>query len=292
MRQTAAWQISSGFVCARLALFCLNEWPFATIRAWALAAGHDVATLVTPPTTTGMPDFARALERSGEHQVISFGNVDSVRAALSELELDLTIVFGFHRVPDSVASIPRHMSVNLHPSLLPAYRGPNVHRALYDGVDRLGATLHRLTGDFDAGPILAQHSVPTPVDVSPTSTRTALRDAIQCVLSAGVPRALADEQGSEQPPAPGAPRATGFSADEAILEPSTDIHLFQCRLSALVLAGVQPMIRLNGEPEPIMSARRLSSADETRGPGRGGAQRAILRLMDGTVEIRLGRLPF
>lgn len=58
--------------------------------------------------------------------------------------------------------------LNLHPSLLPAYRGatPVPHQIL-DGVTRSGITIIKMSGDFDAGPIVAQETVPVlPDDTS------------------------------------------------------------------------------------------------------------------------------
>lgn len=51
--------------------------------------------------------------------------------------------------------------VNIHPSLLPAYPGLNTHaRAIEAGDKKAGATVHYVTSDLDAGPVIAQHSVP------------------------------------------------------------------------------------------------------------------------------------
>lgn len=59
--------------------------------------------------------------------------------------------------------------LNLHPSLLPAYRGatPVPHQIL-DGLTVSGITIIKMTGEFDAGPIVAQKTVPVlPDDTSP-----------------------------------------------------------------------------------------------------------------------------
>jgi phosphoribosylglycinamide formyltransferase-1 len=52
--------------------------------------------------------------------------------------------------------------VNLHPSLLPDFAGgmDAVEQALNSGVKVSGATVHLVTGDLDAGPILVQEAVP------------------------------------------------------------------------------------------------------------------------------------
>jgi phosphoribosylglycinamide formyltransferase-1 len=51
--------------------------------------------------------------------------------------------------------------LNIHPSLLPAYRGLDTHaRALADGATTHGCTVHELTAELDAGPVILQAQVP------------------------------------------------------------------------------------------------------------------------------------
>jgi len=59
--------------------------------------------------------------------------------------------------------------LNLHPSLLPAYRGATpVPQQILDGITQSGITIIKMTGEFDAGPIVAQKTVPVlPDDTAP-----------------------------------------------------------------------------------------------------------------------------
>ena len=51
--------------------------------------------------------------------------------------------------------------INIHPSLLPAYKGLHTHeRALADGAKTHGCTVHLVTAGLDAGPIILQAQVP------------------------------------------------------------------------------------------------------------------------------------
>jgi phosphoribosylglycinamide formyltransferase-1 len=51
--------------------------------------------------------------------------------------------------------------INIHPSLLPSYKGLHTHeRALADGVKLAGCTVHFVRAEMDAGPIIAQAAVP------------------------------------------------------------------------------------------------------------------------------------
>ncbi len=71
---------------------------------------------------------------------------------------DLIVLAGFMRVigAETIARVPVPM-LNLHPSLLPKYPGLHTHqRALDAGDSEHGASVHVVTAELDAGPILAQ----------------------------------------------------------------------------------------------------------------------------------------
>ena len=198
----------------------------------------------------------------------------------------------FPKIPDSVARIPRHGTVNVHPALLPAYRGPNTFRALYEGERQTGATLHRVTEEFDAGPILSQASRPTPEDVEPATALDAMQAVITDVLAAGVPRALADEPGEDQD-ASAASFARSFSDEEAELDISLSGYMLQCRSSALILSGVQPWAVLDGDRHPVRAVRRIPGLRADK-PGlvTATSRRAIVAVADGVSELEIGKLPF
>lgn len=273
----------------RLAVFSVVQWSWATVRDWAERAGHDIAILVTLSGPQGLRDAKLTADGTVFMVVPAVAACD---AALADLDVDLGVVFSFPRVPDCVAARPRHGMVNLHPSLLPRFRGPNGFRALYEGEPRLGATLHYLTPDLDTGSILAQVSYPTPEDIQPASALDTLEHAAREALEAGVPQALAgapgERQDSEQ-----ATEAPRFSEQEANLDLAWPTHLFQCRASALILAGIQPWVVLDDERRPLRAARRLDGLTAA-GPGTVHVtpRRAVVASSDGVLELELGELPF
>lgn len=65
-----------------------------------------------------------------------------------------------YRVPPRLLRLPQHGFLNLHPSLLPAYRGPfPLFWQLRDGLRELGVTVHRMDEALDEGPIALQTTV-------------------------------------------------------------------------------------------------------------------------------------
>ena len=82
--------------------------------------------------------------------------------ALDQYQPDIIALAGFMRVltAEFVARYQGRM-LNIHPSLLPKYRGLYTHaRAIEAGDDIAGCTVHEVTADLDDGPILGQARVP------------------------------------------------------------------------------------------------------------------------------------
>ncbi len=87
---------------------------------------------------------------------------DRVHAALTNARADFVCLAGFMRIltPSFRAKWADRM-INIHASLLPAFPGLNTHeRALEAGVKVHGATVHWVTDELDAGPIIGQVGVP------------------------------------------------------------------------------------------------------------------------------------
>ena len=85
-----------------------------------------------------------------------------VSAELEQHDVGLVALAGFMRIQS--AWFPEHWAgrqINIHPSLLPAFPGLHVQRQALDaGVRLTGCTVHFVTPDLDAGPIIAQAAVP------------------------------------------------------------------------------------------------------------------------------------
>jgi phosphoribosylglycinamide formyltransferase 1 len=86
----------------------------------------------------------------------------ALTAALKQAGVDIVCNAGFMRLHSPVFVREWHgRQLNIHPSLLPAFRGLHPHaQALEAGVRVAGATVHFVSEDMDAGPIIAQGAVP------------------------------------------------------------------------------------------------------------------------------------
>lgn len=128
---------------AEIALVLSNR-PEAKGLEIAKAAGVAVA-VVDHKIYAGREEFERAMQ-----------------ALLEIHRIDLVCMAGFMRLvtPWFIGQWSGRM-LNIHPALLPAYRGLDTHaRALADGVKIHGCTVHFVVPAMDEGPILAQAAVP------------------------------------------------------------------------------------------------------------------------------------
>lgn len=87
-------------------------------------------------------------------------------------EPDLVVLAGFMRVlPECFVEHFEHRMVNIHPSLLPRFKGLNTHQRVLDaGERRHGASVHWVTAELDAGPVILQAEV----EVAPGDTAETL----------------------------------------------------------------------------------------------------------------------
>jgi methionyl-tRNA formyltransferase len=127
--------------------------------------GHRVVGVVTSPgpkwrRSSSYLDVVAAVSPGVD--VIVSNHPERWAAMLAPLRPDLIVSGGFPwRIPDDVLALPRLGAINMHPALLPRYRGPAaVEWALRNGDAELGFTIHRIAPDFDTGPILAQVRIP------------------------------------------------------------------------------------------------------------------------------------
>jgi phosphoribosylglycinamide formyltransferase 1 len=142
-----------------------EQWPAQVVAVisnrpgaggLAFAAGHGIATQVV------------------DHKV--FATREAFDAALAQAidahAPDLVVLAGFMRIlgADFVRRYEGRM-LNIHPSLLPAFRGLETHRrALEMGVRITGCTVHYVRAEVDDGPVIAQAAVP----IAPDDTEESL----------------------------------------------------------------------------------------------------------------------
>ena len=131
-----------------------------------ICAGFSPGTSVETTLPVTLPEQEETLDSLCTRFHIPMSYVSKVsELPLLALENDeipdfvLVACFPF-RLPDALIHWPRIACLNLHPSLLPRYRGPDpIFWQLKKGESHTGVSLHKLTRDFDAGPVVKQKAV-------------------------------------------------------------------------------------------------------------------------------------
>jgi len=114
-----------------------------------------------------------------------------VTEAFREAGAELLLMIGYMRITsDAFVDAWRGRLLNVHPSLLPAFGGlmnKSVHQAVLDaGVAETGCTIHQVTEEVDAGPIVLQLRCA----VLPGDTVESLKDRVQALEQEGVVEVL------------------------------------------------------------------------------------------------------
>jgi folate-dependent phosphoribosylglycinamide formyltransferase PurN len=100
------------------------------------------------------------------HKVENYHGEDAI-ISLKKTNADLGILYGTNIIKESVFSIPKLGSINLHQGFAPLYRGgPTVFWELFNGEKEIGITVHFVAAKVDTGDIILQKSLPLEYDFS------------------------------------------------------------------------------------------------------------------------------
>jgi phosphoribosylglycinamide formyltransferase, formyltetrahydrofolate-dependent len=139
----------------------------AVVSDRAAAEGLQVAAAMNiPACVLAPPDFA---DRAAYDQALA--------ELLSAYEPKLIVLAGFMRIltPHFIGTFAGRM-LNIHPSLLPGYRGLHTHRRVLEAGEKLhGVSVHFVTEELDGGPVIVQAEVP----VLPGDSETTLSARVQ-----------------------------------------------------------------------------------------------------------------
>jgi len=149
-----------------------GDRPKAPGLALAEAEGIAVARLPLPTKATKAPFF------------------NSLDAVLRKAKAEFVVLAGFMRIlPDAFVAGWAGRMLNIHPSLLPKYKGLNTYDAALAAGDTVaGCTVHLVTAELDAGPILGQ----TEVAIMSGDTAESLAQRVRIAEHQLLPRVLAE----------------------------------------------------------------------------------------------------
>ena len=158
----------------RLGIMCSgNGTNFENIVTNPICNKHEVVLMIHNTKQCGA--VARAAKFGIPHIRVPHKDEDKMIELFKAWRVDLIVLAGYMRVIKNPDAFPAPM-INVHPSLLPKYKGLNaVEQAMDSGDSVTGCTVHYVTEELDGGTIIAQQEVP----ILPDDTVESLTKAIQ-----------------------------------------------------------------------------------------------------------------
>ena len=165
---------------------------------WALVG---VATQPDRPSGRGKKVVATPVKAQAEHyglpllQPTRYRKDPDALAALAALEPDLLVVAAYGLIlPRSVLALPKYGAINVHASLLPAYRGASpITQAILDSHTTTGVSIMLMDVGMDTGAVLTQAKQTIQPDDTTASLSERLASQGAALLVETLPRWLADE---------------------------------------------------------------------------------------------------
>src|SRR6185369_13620896 len=148
----------------KIAIVGQQDFGKAVLEAF-LARGDTVAGVFCAPEKEGAkPDPLKVAATGKGLEVFQFASLKNAEAAaaMNNLAVDIGIMaFVLQFAPQEFVNIPKHGTIQYHPSLLPKYRGPSsINWPLIKGETRTGLTIFRPTDGLDEGPVILQKETP------------------------------------------------------------------------------------------------------------------------------------
>ncbi|WP_226533170.1 methionyl-tRNA formyltransferase [Microbacterium paraoxydans] len=261
-----------------------------------LATSHDIAAVVTRPDAalgrrrvlTPSP-VAHAAAELGLPVIKAARLDDEATAAIAALDVELGVIVAYGGlVREPLLSMPMRGWINLHFSLLPAWRGAApVQRALIAGDDVLGASVFRLVAELDAGDVYATREVAIPETATAGEGLEILaRDGAD--LTAEVVDAIAEGTASARPQAGEPSFAAKLSHADGMLDWSEPLDTVFARFR-----GVTPEpgahTTVGGQALKVLEAIPAVDA-EPLAPGRFRGTKTALLIGTGSGPLAVTRV--
>jgi len=152
----------------KIAIIGQQDFGKAVLEAF-LARGDEVAAVFCAPEKEGArPDALRAAAEEKKLKVYQFKSLRAPEAAqaLVEAGADIGIMaFVLQFAPQEFVNIPKHGTIQYHPSLLPKFRGPSsINWPLIKGETETGLTIFRPSDGLDEGAVILQKRTPVSED--------------------------------------------------------------------------------------------------------------------------------
>ena len=144
----------------RIAFIGQQDFGKAVLEAFLKRGDEVVGVFCAPEKEGAKPDVLRTTAQEKGLQVFQFPSLKSpeAEAAMRALDADIGIMaYVLQFAPQAFVNIPKHGTIQYHPSLLPRYRGPSsINWPIAKGDTETGLTIFRPTDGLDEGPVILQ----------------------------------------------------------------------------------------------------------------------------------------
>src|SRR5438552_288061 len=152
----------------KVAIIGQQDFGKAVLEAFLARGDTFAGVFVAPEKEGGKPDPMKvaAQEKGLElFQLQSLKGADAAKA-MQDLGADIGIMaFVLQFAPQEFVKIPKHGTIQYHPSLLPKYRGPSsINWPIIRGDSKTGLSIFRPTDGLDEGPVILQKETPLGAD--------------------------------------------------------------------------------------------------------------------------------
>lgn len=279
----------------RIVFMGTPEFAVASLEA-LIAAEIEIAAVVTAPDKPagrGRQMRISAVKEAAIRRGLRVLQPERLRdpgflMGLDEVSADLFVVVAFRMLPEAVWRKPAMGTINLHASLLPAYRGAApINWAIINGETRTGATTFFIQETIDTGDILDSVELAIGPEENAGELHDRLMNAGAELLVGTVQRILSGDRssmpqhsGADQLPA--APKLTSEACRIDWNRPARKVHDFVRGLAPV--PGAWTMMERPGGPYErfkILSARVCQADQDASRPG-------TMRMEDGTLLVACG----
>ncbi len=175
--------------------------PTLAIIAKLLELNYEIASIVI--SQANYQDSKRILDKTSIEKfgiqnnipLIYFKSNQLLKEQILELQVDTALLVAYGKIiPTAILDLFKNGIINVHPSLLPAHRGPTpIESALRNGDQMTGVSLIKLISKMDAGPIYSQEAITIPEEISKQSLVDQLSLLASQMIEANLDRIINNE---------------------------------------------------------------------------------------------------
>ncbi len=144
----------------KIAIVGQQDFGKAVLEAFLARGDHVAGVFCAPEKPGARPDALKVAAQEKGVQVFQFQGLKTpqAREAMLKLEVEIGIMaFVLQFAPQDFVRIPKHGTIQFHPSLLPKYRGPSsISWPISRGETKTGLSIFRPTDGLDEGPVILQ----------------------------------------------------------------------------------------------------------------------------------------